>query len=346
VRLTGADLKKIRGTDAIPPLSLHFLLRPLYIHGSCTAVKADSEMPRQKTIKHPVHAIGIGVHSGKKVRMTLRPAGENTGIVFVRTDASGVTVRANAILVSDTTLSTSIAENGATVATVEHLLSALWGLGIDNVLVELTEEEVPILDGSAAPFVRLIRSVGIAEQAARKQFIRVKREIKVSQGDATASLRPYGGFRAQYTFVADHPVYNRYPKHGVVDFAVACYEREIAAARSFGLVRELEQAQQINRCLGSSLENAVGIDDQEVLNEGGLRYHDEFVKHKLLDAIGDLYLLGHPLLAQFDGYKSGHALNNKLARALLRCEDAWELVTLDDDLGGRNAEPLVLPAAV
>jgi len=303
-------------------------------------------MLRQTTIRRPVHAIGIGVHSGKKVRMTLRPAGENTGIVFVRADAAGATVRASALLVSDTTLSTSVAQNGVTVATVEHLLSALWGVGIDNLVVELTDEEVPILDGSAAPFVRLIRSVGIVEQAALKLFIRVKREIKVSQGDATASLQPYNGFRAHYTFVADHPVYNRYPKQATVDFAVTSYEREVAAARSFGLIGELEQAQQINRCLGSSLENAVGLDEHDVLNEGGLRYHDEFVKHKLLDAMGDLYLLGHPLLAQFDGYKSGHALNNKLARALLRCDDAWDLVTLDDALDARDVEPLLLPAAV
>jgi UDP-3-O-[3-hydroxymyristoyl] N-acetylglucosamine deacetylase len=303
-------------------------------------------MVRQKTIRRSVHAIGIGVHSGKKVRMTLRPAGENTGIVFVRTDASGGTVRANALNVSDTTLSTSIAENGVQVATVEHLLSALWGLGIDNLVVELNNEEVPIMDGSAAPFVNLIRTVGVVEQAALKKFIRVKREIKVTQGDAAASLNPCDGFRAHYTFVADHPVYNRYPKEATLDFVATSYEGEVAGARSFGLMKELAQAQAINRCLGSSLENAVGIDDTGVMNEGGLRYNDEFVKHKLLDAIGDLYLLGRPLLASFEGYMSGHALNNKLARALLRCDDAWEFVTFGDDRELRNAEALLLPAAV
>jgi UDP-3-O-[3-hydroxymyristoyl] N-acetylglucosamine deacetylase len=299
-------------------------------------------MLRQKTLRRSVHAIGIGVHSGKKVRMTLRPAGENTGIVFVRTDAKGAAVRANALNVSDTTLSTSVAEHGVQVATVEHLLSALWGMGVDNLVVELTSEEVPIMDGSAAPFVNLIRTVGVVEQAAPKQFIRVKREIKVTQGDAAASLKPFHGFRAHYTFVADHPVYNRYPKEATLDFAVTSYQEDVAGARSFGLIRELDQAQAINRCLGSSLDNAVGISDDDVLNEDGLRCNDEFVKHKLLDAIGDLYLLGRPLLASFDGYMSGHALNNKLARALLRCEDAWDIVTFGDE---RRTTERQLPAA-
>lgn len=278
--------------------------------------------------------------------MTLRPAGENTGIVFVRKDAHGAAVRADALNVSDTTLSTSIAQHGVQVATVEHLMSALWGTGVDNLVVELTSEEVPIMDGSAEPFVKLIRSVGIVEQAALKRFIRVKREIKVAQGDAEASLKPYNGFRAHYTFVADHPVYNRYPKAATLDFEVLSYADEVAGARSFGLMKELEQAHMINRCLGSSLDNAVGIDDDAVLNDGGLRFHDEFVKHKLLDAIGDLFLLGRPLLASFEGYKSGHALNNKLARALLRCDDAWDIVSFGDERDLRNVEALLLPAAV
>ena len=292
-------------------------------------------MLRQKTIRRPVHAIGIGVHSGNKVRMTLRPAGENTGIVFVRTDVAGasgagVCVRADARKVSDTTLSTSLAENGVQVATVEHLMSALWGMGIDNLVVELNNEEVPIMDGSAAPFIYLIKSVGVVEQRAPRQFIRITREIEVTQGDAVASLKPYDGFRADYVFVADHPVYNRYPKRTSLDFGRDSYEQQVSRARSFGLIKELEQAQAINRCLGSSLENAVGIDDFDVLNPEGLRYQDEFVKHKLLDAIGDLYLLGRPLLASFHGFKSGHALNNKLARAVARCEDAWEITTVGD----------------
>ena len=285
-------------------------------------------MQRQRTLQRSVHAIGIGVHSGQKVRMTLRPAGENTGIRFVRTDLNRALVRANAMHVSDTTLSTSISERDVQVATVEHLMSALWGLGIDNLSVELNNEEVPIMDGSAAPFINLIRSVGVVEQNAAREYIRVTRPITVTQGDAVAELRPFDGFRADYTFEADHPVYNRYPKHVVLDFSRISYVDDVGGARSFGLLKELDQARAINRCLGSSLENAVGIDDDRILNEDGLRYEDEFVKHKVLDAIGDLYLLGRPLLGSFQGHKSGHALNNKLARALLRCEDAWEMVTL------------------
>jgi len=263
--------------------------------------------------------------------MTLRPAGENTGILFVRSDLGNTAVRADARNVSDTTLATSIAENGAQVATVEHLMSALWGLSIDNLIVELNNEEVPIMDGSAAPFVYLISSVGIVEQETPKEFIRMTRPITVTQGDASATLEPFDGFEADYTFVADHPVYNRYPKQALLNFAEVSYVEEVSRARSFGLVDELEQAQGIQRCLGSSLENAVGIDEYEILNDNGLRYEDEFVKHKLLDVIGDLYLLGRPLVGRFHGYKSGHALNNKLARALLRCEDAFEVVTVGKD---------------
>lgn len=277
--------------------------------------------------------------------MTLRPAGENTGIVFVRSDIDGgnAFVRADACKVSDTTLSTSVTDNGIQISTVEHLMSALWGLGIDNLVVELSSEEVPIMDGSAAPFIYLIESVGVVEQNAPREFIRIKREITVTQGDATATLLPHHGFRANYTFVADHPVYNRYPKRASLDFSMLSYVDQVSRARSFGLIKELEQAQAINRCLGSSLENAVGIDDFQVLNEDGLRYEDEFVKHKVLDAIGDLYLLGRPLLADFHGYKSGHALNNKLARAVARCRDAWEIVTLGEREAAPNL-PLVAPA--
>ena len=304
-------------------------------------------MLRQRTIKKAVHAIGIGVHSGAKVRMTLRPAGENTGIVFIRTDVRGSRpILACADNVSDTTLSTSLSGNLVQVATVEHLMSALWGLGIDNLIVEISAEEVPIMDGSASPFIYLINTVGIVEQKAFKQFIRIKREISINQGDAEATLRPYTGFKAAYTFVADHPVYNRYPKMAELDFSNTSYVDEVSRARSFGLVKELQQAQAVNKCLGSSLENAVGIDDFAVVNEEGLRYNDEFVKHKLLDVIGDLYLLGKPILGAFHGYKSGHALNNKLARALLRCEDAWEYATFETSVAVESGEPILQPAAV
>ena len=281
----------------------------------------------QRTIERPAHAIGIGVHSGRPVRLTLRPAEADTGIMFQRLDVAKGPVAAAAANVTDTTLSTSIGDHGVQVATVEHLMSALWGLAIDNVRVELTGEEVPIMDGSAQAFVDMVQGAGIRTLKAPRRFIRITREIAVSQGDAHATLRPYDGFRASYTFVADHPVYNRYPKRVEVDFASTSYVDEVCAARSFGLLRELPQAQAIRKCLGSSLQNAVGIDDDSIVNAEGLRYHDEFVKHKLLDAIGDLYLLGVPVMGAFDGYMSGHALNNKLARAVLRCTDAWTLVS-------------------
>ena len=298
---------------------------------------------KQRTIQQAVHAIGIGVHSGEKVGMSLRPAPENTGIVFVRSDLDSQEVRAYAENVSDTTLSTSISQNGVQVATVEHLMSALWGIGIDNLYIELTGEEVPIMDGSAAPFVDLINSVGIIEQHASRHFLMIKRELKVKQGDAEAILRPFKGFKATYTFAADHPVYNRYPKVASIDFSSVSYVDEVSQARSFGLESELCQAQAINKCLGSSLDNAVGIGNDEIMNEDGLRCHDEFVKHKLLDVMGDLYLLGKPILGEFVGFKSGHALNNKLARALLRVEEAWELVTFDLSNGAARIEPMIQP---
>ena len=303
-------------------------------------------MHRQRTIQEPVYAIGIGVHSGTKVRMALRPAGVNTGIVFVRSDyRRPVGVRALAQNVSDTTLSTSIAENGVQVATVEHLLSALWGLRIDNLIVELNGEEVPIMDGSASPFVNLINAVGVMEQDAVREFIRIKRTIRVTQGDGEAALKPYEGFRGSYTFVADHPVFNRHPKSIQLDFSRVSYVDDVSRARSFGLVSDLGKARAINKCLGSSLQNAVGIDDFSILNEEGLRYRDEFVKHKLLDAMGDLYLLGRPILGEFEGHKSGHELNNKLVRALLRCEDAWEVIDSADGHRSRG-QPLAQPAVL
>ena len=282
----------------------------------------------QRTIDGPAHAIGIGVHSGRPVRMTLRPADIDSGIEFQRLDAPRQTVRALAQHVSDTTLATSISQGGIQIATVEHLMSALWGLGIDNVRVELSGEEVPIMDGSAQQFVEIIQGAGIRDLDAPRKYIKITREVSVSQGEAKATLAPYDGFRGSYTFVADHPVFNRYPQSIEVDFASTSYLEEVSGARSFGLLRELDQARAIRKCLGSSLDNAVGIDDDEIVNVEGLRYQDEFVKHKLLDAIGDLYLLGLPVIGAFDGYMSGHTLNNKLARALLRCPDAWVLDAL------------------
>ncbi|MEM7217699.1 MAG: UDP-3-O-acyl-N-acetylglucosamine deacetylase [Pseudomonadota bacterium] len=286
---------------------------------------------RQSTISRAVHAIGVGVHSGQKVSVTLRPAEVDSGIMFQRRDLpGGPLIHANMRNVSDTCLATTIGAGEAAIGTVEHLMSALWGLGIDNLLVELGGSEVPIMDGSAAPFVDLIQSAGIVAQDAPREFLRLLRPIEVSQGDATARLDPYDGFRVRYTFVADHPVYNRYPKSIDLELGPHNYAEQLGGARSFGLVRELNQAQSINRCLGSSLDNAIGIDDESILNEEGLRYPDEFVKHKALDVIGDLYLLGRPILGCFTGYMSGHALNNKLLRALERCDDAWDVVELDE----------------
>ena len=306
----------------------------------------SSRSLNQRTIRESVYGIGIGVHSGEKVRLSLRPGAENSGIRFFRSDLKGAaSVLASAENVADTTLATSIADGGVSIATVEHLMSALWGLGIDNLEVELSSEEVPIMDGSAAPFIDMIESVGVVEQQAPRQFIRITREISVSQEDAVASVEPFDGFKAGYTFVASHPVYDRYPKHIEMDFSRTSYISQVSGARSFGLEKELAYAQSIQKCLGSSLENAVGVSDDGVINENGLRYEDEFVKHKLLDAIGDLYLLGRPILGSFNGYKSGHALNNKLARAILRCDDAWEIVTLQADASSGEGMPILHAAA-
>ena len=280
----------------------------------------------QRTVARSVHAIGIGVHSGKNVALTIRPAPVDTGIQFICRDTNHTRIAAHASNVSDTTLSTTIAAKGAQIATVEHLMSALWGAYVDNALVEVKGGEVPIMDGSAANFMDLLNNAGFQEQSASRKFIRVIRQLSVTQGDASAMLVPFDGFKARYEFVADHLVYNRYPKRMEMDFGKCSYSDDIAYARSFGLVAELSQAQSINRCLGSSLENSVGVSSYGILNPEGLRYTDEFVKHKILDAIGDLYLLGLRLMGEFRGYMSGHALNNKLAQALFRCPDAWELV--------------------
>ena len=283
-------------------------------------------MHLQHTIKKAVDAIGIGVHSGKRAQVSLRPAPANFGIQFVRDDYPNTFIRASVMHVSDTSLSTSLSFNDVEIATVEHLMSALWGTGIDNLIVHITGEEVPILDGSAGQFVDMIQSVGTRSCSSPRKYMKLEREVTVTQGDAVASLRPFNGFRSSYSFVYNHPVYNQNPKYAQIDFSKSSYISDVSRARSFGLIKELEQAQAVNKCLGSSLENAVGIDDYHILNPEGLRYDDEFVKHKILDAIGDLYLLGMPLIAEFEGYKSGHALNTKLVRAVLRIPDAWTIV--------------------
>ncbi len=301
---------------------------------------------KQRSIQHPVSTVGIGVHTADKVQLTFRPAPANTGIVFVRTDIAGLpTIKANATFVSNTTLSTSLTENGVTVSCVEHLMAALWAVGIDNLFIDVDSEEIPIMDGSAAPFIYLIKNAGIVEQNTARQFIKILAPIEVSDGDAVVKLLPFKGFKAGYTFVYDHSVFNRYPKHTCLDFSETSFIEEVSRARTFGLTRDLDQAQAMNKCLGSSLENAIGVDDYNILNQDGLRYEDEFVKHKLLDAIGDLYLAGHPILGEFDGVKSGHTSNNLLVRALLAQTEAWELVSFERGTGAIDTTPFVIPVA-
>ncbi|CBV41852.1 UDP-3-O-acyl-N-acetylglucosamine deacetylase [Halomonas elongata] len=289
-------------------------------------------MIRQRTLKNVIRATGVGLHSGKKVYLTLRPAPVDTGIVFVRTDLEPeVQIPARAENVTDTTLCTALSQDGVKVATVEHLMSALAGLGIDNAYVDVSAPEVPIMDGSAGPFVFLIQSAGIAEQDAPKQFIRIKREVVVRDGDKEAMFLPYQGFKVSFAIDFDHPVFEEQKQTATVDFSTTSFVKEVSRARTFGFMRDLEHLRSNNLALGGSLDNAIVVDDYRIVNEGGLRYDDEFVKHKVLDAIGDLYQLGHSLIGEFRGVKSGHALNNQLCRALIANPQAWEIVTFEDE---------------
>ena len=287
-------------------------------------------MLKQRTLKNSIRATGVGLHSGKKVLMVLRPAPANSGIVFRRTDLDEmVDIRATAGNVSQTTLGTSLTNGQATVSTVEHLMSALAGLGIDNLVIELSAGEVPIMDGSAGPFVFLLQSAGIEEQNAPKRFVRIKKSVKVEDGDKWARFDPYDGFKVNFEIEFDHPVFKRRSQVASMDFSTTTFLREISRARTFGFMRDLEYMRARNLALGGNLDNAIVLDDYRVLNEDGLRYEDEFVKHKILDAIGDLYLLGHSLLGEFSGYKSGHGLNNRLLRTLVEDATAWEEVTFE-----------------
>ena len=288
-------------------------------------------MLRQRTLKNTIRATGVGLHSGDKVYLTLRPAAVDTGIVFRRVDLDPpVDIRATPENVGETQLSTTLVEGDARVATVEHLLSALAGLGIDNCYVDLSAAEVPIMDGSAGPFVFLLQSAGIAEQNAHKRFIRIKKKVEVRDGDKWARFTPYEGFKVGFEIDFDHPVFKRHRQIAEIDFSSTSFVKEVSRARTFGFMRDIEFLRERNLALGGSLDNAIVVDDFRILNEDGLRYEDEFVKHKILDAIGDLYLLGHSLIGAFSGYKSGHALNNHLLRTLLADEAAWEEVTFDD----------------
>ncbi|KAA0873938.1 UDP-3-O-acyl-N-acetylglucosamine deacetylase [Nitrincola tapanii] len=288
-------------------------------------------MIRQRTLKNSIKATGIGLHSGKKVFLTLLPAPANTGIVFRRTDLEpAVDIPAWATHVTDTMLSTNLTVSGARVGTVEHLMSALAGLGIDNAIIELNAEEVPIMDGSAAPFVFLIQSAGIEEQDAAKEFVRIKKEIRVEVGDKFASFRPYEGFKVGFRIEFDHPAFSDRHLEAALDFSSTSFVKEVSRARTFGFMRDIEFLRSQNLALGGNFENAIVVDDSKILNEDGLRYENEFVKHKILDAVGDLYLMGKGIIGEYYGYKSGHQLNNMLLRQLLSTEDAYEIVTFDD----------------
>lgn len=287
-------------------------------------------MLRQRTLKTSIRATGIGLHTGRKVYMTLRPAAENTGIIFRRLDLDPpVDIPANALYVGETTLGTTLVKGEARVATVEHLLAAMAGLGIDNAYVDLTAPEVPIMDGSAAPFVFLLQSAGTAEQNAPKRFIRIRETVRVAEGDRWAQFEPFAGFRLNFRIEFDHPVIRRHTQQASVDFSSTAFLKEVSRARTFGFLREIEALRAKNLTLGGNMGNAIVLDEFRVLNEDGLRFEDEFVKHKILDAIGDLYLLGHPLIGEYSGHKSGHALNNRLLRQLRAQESAWEWITFE-----------------
>ncbi len=288
-------------------------------------------MLQQRSIKNVIRATGVGLHSGEKVYLTLRPAEADTGIVFRRVDLDPVVeIPADANLVSETTLCTGLSRGGAKVQTVEHLMSALAGLGIDNAYIDLSAAEVPIMDGSAGPFVFLLQSGGIVEQQAAKRFIRIRHPVEVRDGEKIARFLPHEGFRLSFTIDFDHPSIPDSQSRAVVDFSTEAYIREVSRARTFGFMRDLEYMRERNLGLGGSMDNAIVLDEFRVLNDDGLRYANEFVRHKILDAIGDLYLAGHAIIGAFEGYKSGHALNNALVRALLAQTSAWEEISFPE----------------
>jgi UDP-3-O-[3-hydroxymyristoyl] N-acetylglucosamine deacetylase len=290
-------------------------------------------MLKQRTLKTSIRATGVGLHTGRKVFMTLRPAADNTGIVFRRVDLDpAVDVPADAHIVGETMLGTSLIKDGTRVATVEHLMSAFAGLGVDNAYVDLSAPEVPIMDGSAAPFVFLLQSAGITEQTALKKFIRIRKKVRVEQDDKWAEFTPYDGFKVNFKIDFDHPVFKKHLQSSSIDFSTTSFLREVSRARTFGFLRDIEALRANRLALGGNIDNAIVLDDFRVLNEDGLRYEDEFVRHKILDAIGDLYLIGHGLLGEFTGYKSGHDLNNKLVRELYATKGAWEEVVFEDGL--------------
>ncbi len=297
---------------------------------------------KQRTLKESIRATGIGLHGGEKVYMTLRPAPANSGIVFRRVDLdSPVDIPASALNVTQTTLGTTLEHSDTKVATVEHLLSAMAALGIDNAYVDLTAAEVPIMDGSAAPFIFLLQSAGIEEQSAEKRFIRIRKPVEVNQGDKWARLAPYDGFRVHFEIDFDHPVLRKHRQTATLEFSTTAFLKEISRARTFGFLRDLETLRDRDLTLGGGLDNAIVMDEFRVLNEDGLRFRDEFVRHKILDAVGDLYLMGACLIGEFTGFKSGHHLNNNLLRALIAQPDCYEEVVFDDERRSPVAYQLV-----
>ncbi|WP_340678313.1 UDP-3-O-acyl-N-acetylglucosamine deacetylase [Paraglaciecola sp.] len=302
-------------------------------------------MIKQRTIKQAVQETGIGLHKGDKVTMTLRPAPANTGIVFRRVDLEPYAdIPARADAVGDTMLCTCISnEQGAKISTVEHLASALAGLGIDNIIVEVDSDELPIMDGSASPFIFLLQSAGIEELNAAKRFIKITKPVKVTDGDKWAELKPHDGFRVDFRIDFDHPVISQTRQHMVLDFDSSSYVEEVSRARTFGFLKDLEYMNSHNLALGGSMENAVALDEYRVLNPEGLRYSDEFLKHKILDAIGDLYLCGHSIIGELHAYKTGHGLNNKLLNALLTNKKCWEFVSYEspEEMPIRFASPVL-----
>jgi UDP-3-O-[3-hydroxymyristoyl] N-acetylglucosamine deacetylase len=298
---------------------------------SCTlAGLEDRKMLGQRTLKSTIRASGVGLHTGKKILMTLRPAVPDTGIVFRRIDLDPPgDIPAHADNVGDTQLGTSLVKGNARVSTVEHLLSAFAGLGIDNAYVEVNAPEIPIMDGSAGPFVFLLQSAGFQDQSAPKRFVRVKKKVRVEDGDKWAEFTPFDGFKVNFEIEFNHPVFKRRTQAATMDFSTTTFLKEVSRARTFGFMRDIETLRSRNLALGGTLDNAIVLDDSGIMNEDGLRYEDEFVKHKILDAIGDLYLLGHSLIGEFSGFKSGHGLNNKLLRALISDKSAWESIVFD-----------------
>ena len=290
---------------------------------------------KQRTLKHSVSATGVGLHSGERVSLTLHPATENTGITFRRTDLSGAQgeiIKLSPYLINDTRLSSTIVtEHGTRVGTIEHIMSALAAYGVDNILIELNAPEIPIMDGSSLPFIFLLQDAGIVDQNAQKKFLKIKKEIAINDSGKSVKFMPYDGFKVALTIEFDHPVFNRSSPRFEIDFAGQNYIEEIARARTFGFMQEVELMRQHGVGLGGNWSNAIVIDDVDVLNPEGLRYPDEFVRHKILDAIGDLYIIGHPIIGAFEGYKSGHAINNALLRAVLSDEQSFEWVVFDDN---------------